>query len=367
MPDPRLAKMAQVLVRYSVGVKPGDKVFIQGSELAAPLMRELVRETLRAGGHPDVHAGVPGALEIFFKEASEDQLKHISPLQELVVGTYDCFINVKAPHNVKELAGVDPARQALHTRAMAPVNMTFMKRASSGELRWVLTQFPTQAGAQEAGMSLAEFEEFVFAACRLDEDDPVAAWQRVHDEQERLVERLGQVKELRIVAPDTDLTLSVEGRRWINADGRANFPDGEVFTGPVEDSAQGRIRFSFPGIYAGKEIEDIRLEFKDGKVVAAQAARGEDLLHALLDSDEGARFLGEIGIGTNFQIRRFSREMLFDEKIGGTVHLAVGAGYPETGSTNESGVHWDMLCDLRQGGEIYGDGRLIYREGRFLF
>ncbi|BAS26478.1 aminopeptidase [Limnochorda pilosa] len=367
MPDPRLSKMAQVMVRYSVAVKPGDKVFVQGSELAAPLLREVLRETLRAGGHPDVHANVPGAMEVFFKEASEEQLKHISPLQELVVGTYDCFINVMAPHNVKELSGVDPGRQAAHSRAMAPINTTFMRRAADGELRWVLTQYPTQAAAQEASMSLAEYEEFVFSACRLDDPDPVAVWQRVHEEQEHLIEKLSQLSEIRIVAADTDLTLSVAGRRWENADGKANFPDGEVFTGPVEDSAQGRIRFSFPGVYGGKEIEDIRLEFRDGKVVEARAAKGEDLLHALLDSDEGARYLGELGIGTNFQIQRFTREMLFDEKIGGTVHLAVGAGYPETGSTNQSGVHWDMLCDMRQGGEIYGDGKLVYREGRFLF
>lgn len=171
---------------------------------------------------------------------------------------------------------------------------------------------------------------------------------------------------LRIVAPDTDLTLRVGGRKWVSADGHNNFPDGEVFTGPVEDSADGYIRFSFPGIYAGKEIEDIRLEFDRGRVVRATARRGEDLLHALLDSDEGARYLGELGIGTNFEIQRFTRNMLFDEKIGGTIHLAVGAGYPETGSRNKSGVHWDMLCDMRDGGEIWADGRLIYRAGRFL-
>ncbi|MBE3599365.1 MAG: aminopeptidase [Limnochordaceae bacterium] len=366
MRDPRVSRMAEVLVRYSVEVKPGDLVLVQGSDLASPLIAEVYREVLRAGGHPDVVTGVPGLSEIFYKEASQAQLEHVSPLAQLSVEKYQVHVSIGGAHNVKHLAGVDPKRQAVRSKALAPLNTLFMQRAARGELRWVYTEFPTNALAQEAGMSLADFEEFVFAACKVDRPDPIAAWRSVHDEQERICRFLERFDVLRIVARDTDLTLRVGGRKWENADGKANFPDGEVFTGPVEDSANGYIRFSFPGIYAGKEIEDIRLEFQDGKVVKATARRGEELLHALLDSDPGARYLGELGIGTNFEIQRFTREMLFDEKIGGTVHLAVGAGYPETGSKNESGVHWDMLCDMRDGGEIYGDGRLIYRSGKFL-
>ncbi|MEW6047773.1 MAG: aminopeptidase [Bacillota bacterium] len=366
MADPRVSKVAQVLVRYSVSVKPGEPVLIQSSELAAPLVREVYREVLRAGGHPEVFAGLPGLAEVFLKEASDEQLAYVSPVRELTVDRYPVHVHIGAPHNVKELSGVDSKKQAARSRALAPLNNRFMERSARGELRWVYAEYPTQALAQEAGMSLADYEEFVFAACHVNDPDPVAAWRRFHDEQERICQALGKADVLRIVAPDTDLTLRVGGRRWENADGRYNFPDGEVFTGPVEDSATGYIRFSFPGIYAGKEIEDIRLEFDNGKVVKATARRGEDLLHALLDSDEGARYLGELGIGTNFEIQRFTRNMLFDEKIGGTIHLAVGAGYPETGSRNKSGVHWDMLCDMRDGGEIWADGRLIYRAGKFL-
>ncbi|WP_324669306.1 aminopeptidase [Geochorda subterranea] len=366
MADPRITRMAQVLVRYSVAVKPGEPVLIHCTDLAAPLVREIYREALRAGGHPEVNAGVPGLAEIFYKEASEAQLTYVSPLRELAVERYPVHIHIGAPHNVKELAGVDSRKQAMRSRALADLETRFMEKAALGEIRWVYAEYPTQALAQEAGMSLAEYEEFLFSACRLDEPDPAAAWQQVAAEQERICRALEQVDVLRIVAPDTDLTLRVGGRKWVSADGHYNFPDGEVFTGPVEDSANGHIRFSFPGIYAGKEIEDIRLTFRDGRVVEASARRGEDLLHALLDSDDGARYLGELGIGTNFQIQRFTRNMLFDEKIGGTIHLAIGAGYPETGSRNKSGVHWDMLCDMRDGGEIWADGRLIYQAGRFV-
>ncbi|HEY8498246.1 MAG TPA: aminopeptidase, partial [Limnochordales bacterium] len=312
--DPRLTRMAQVLVHYSVGVRPGEPVLIQSTDLAAPLVREVYREALRAGGHPEVVVGLPGLGEVFYQEASEAQLAYVSPMRELAVERYPVHIHIGAPHNVKELSGVDPRKQAARSRALAPLDARFMERAARGELRWVFAQYPTQALAQEAGMSLADYEAFVFSACRLDEPDPAAAWRQVAAEQERICRALERADVLRIVAPDTDLTLRVGGRRWISADGHYNLPDGEVFTGPVEDSASGHIRFSFPGIYAGREVEDIRLTFREGRVVEATARRGEALLHALLDSDPGARCLGELGIGTNFQIQRFTRDMLFDEK-----------------------------------------------------
>jgi aminopeptidase len=214
-------------------------------------------------------------------------------------------------------------------------------------------------------MSLAEYTDFVFGAGLLDHDDPVAEWRRIDAQQEKICDILNTKSDLRIVSTDTDISMSIAGRKWINCSGHENFPDGEVFTGPVEDTVNGHIRFSFPGIYAGKEIEDIRLEFKDGKVVKATAAKGEELLQALLETDEGARFVGELAVGTNFGIQNFTQNMLFDEKIGGTVHLAIGASYPESGGKNKSGIHWDMLCDMREGGEIYADGELIYRNGNF--
>ena len=215
-------------------------------------------------------------------------------------------------------------------------------------------------------MSLAEYAEFVFGAGLMNEDDPVAHWREIDAQQDKICQFLNTRSQLRIVSKDTDISMSIAGRKWINCSGHENFPDGEVFTGPVEDSVNGHIRFSFPGIYAGKEIEDIRLEFKDGKVVKATAAKGEELLQALLDTDAGARYVGEVAVGTNFGIQKFTRNMLFDEKIGGTVHLAIGASYPESGGKNESGIHWDMLCDMREGGEIYADGQLIYKSGKFL-
>jgi aminopeptidase len=241
-----------------------------------------------------------------------------------------------------------------------------MQRAAAGQLTWCGTLFPTQAHAQDAEMSLTDYEDFVYSAGHLDEDDPVAAWRAVSAHQQRLVDLLGQKRQLRIVAPDTDLTIGVAGRTWINADGAKNFPDGEVFTGPVEDSAEGHITFSFPAVHMGREVEGIRLEFEQGKVVKATARKGEDLLTSLLDMDAGARYLGEFAFGTNADIRRYTRNTLFDEKIGGTIHLAVGASYPDTGGRNQSGLHWDIVRDLRQGGRVYADGELIYQDGQFL-
>lgn len=364
--DPRIKRLAETLVHYSLKIKEGDLALIQGSDLAAPLIREVYREMLRAGAHPDVTVSIPGLREIYMHEANDKQIEHVSPISRLVYEKYDAVLSIGGGYNTRSMGSVDPKRQAARSKAMSEINKLFMERAGKGELRWCVTQFPTHSDAQEAGISLEEYADFVFRACRVTEDDPVAAWRQVKEEQERLVAAISAIDTLRIVGDGTDLTLRVGGRKWISADGEHNFPDGEIFTGPVEDSAQGHIRFSFPAIYAGKEVEDIRLTFENGRVVEAQAARGEELLKSLLAVDEGASRLGEIGIGTNFGIDRFTRNILFDEKLGGTIHLAVGAGYPETGSTNVSGIHWDMLCDLRDGGEIYGDGQLIYREGKFL-
>ncbi|PZN11446.1 MAG: aminopeptidase [Bacillota bacterium] len=363
--DPRITKLADVLVRYSLGLEAGDHFLITGTDLAAPLVREVYRAALRAGAHPEVLVQLEGLAEIFLKEASEEQLRTITPLQRVTYEEYASRLAIQAPRNVKGLSGVDPRRMAIAQEARKELSAKLMERIGRGG-KYCVTLFPTHALAQEAGMSLADYSEFVFEACFLNEDDPVAAWRDVSRRQQRIVDFLNETRELRVVGEDTDLTLSVAGRRWVNADGHVNFPDGEVFTGPVEDSVNGHIRFSFPGIFQGREIEDIRLRFEDGRVVAAEAARGQDLLEALLGTDEGARYVGEFAIGTNDRIRRFTRNLLFDEKIGGTVHLALGASYPMTGGRNQSAIHWDMICDLRRGGEIYADGELIYRDGKFL-
>lgn len=366
MADPRVERMAETLIHYSLEIKKGDLLLIRGSDLVAPLIKETYRKAIQAGAHVDVMVSLPGLAEAFLKEADDDQLNFVSPLNEVMVEKYDAMLAIRGEYNTRSLSGVDPKRQAARAKATAPVNQRFMERAAQGELRWCGTEYPTHAAAQDANMSLDEYQDFVFRACRVDEEDPVAAWREVHEEQERIIKAIEGIDQLRIVGEETDLTLRVGGRKWINADGEKNFPDGEIFTGPVEDSAEGHIRFSFPGIYAGKEIEDIRLTFEKGKVTNATASRGEDLVKALLASDEGASYLGEIGIGTNYRIDRFTQNILFDEKIGGTIHLALGAGYPETGSKNQSGIHWDMLADLREGGEIYGDGKLIYQDGKFV-
>jgi aminopeptidase len=241
-----------------------------------------------------------------------------------------------------------------------------MQRAGAGDFKWNLTIFPSDAYAQDAEMSTDDYREFIMEACRQNEPDPVAAWVAMREFQAGIVDWLTPRKELRLVAPGTDFRCSIAGRTWINSDGKRNFPSGEVFTGPVEDSAEGEVRFSFPVVTQGRQISDIRLKFEAGKVVDASAARNEAFLIESLDSDEGARRLGEIAVGTNFGITQFTGQILLDEKIGGTAHMALGAGYPETGSTNRSAIHWDLICDLRQGGRIEVDGEALLVDGQFV-
>jgi aminopeptidase len=366
MPDPRLDKLARVLVHYSLGLQPGHLFRINAPVVAADLVRAVYREAVRAGAYVLPRITVDGLDEIFLKTASEEQLRYLSPLAVQEIEQIDATLTIWADSNTKALTGVEPKRAALAQQARQPLMRTLMQRAAAGQLTWCGTLFPTQAHAQDAEMSLTDYEDFVYSAGHLDEDDPVAAWRAVSARQQRLVDLLGRKRQLRIVAPDTDLTLGVAGRTWINADGAKNFPDGEVFTGPVEDSAEGHITFSFPAVHMGREVEGIRLEFEQGKVVKATARKGEDLLTSLLDMDAGARYLGEFAFGTNADIRRYTRNTLFDEKIGGTIHLAVGASYPDTGGRNQSGLHWDIVRDLRQGGRVYADGELIYQDGQFL-
>ncbi len=366
MKDPRVQKLAEVLVRYSTTVQPGDKVAIRGEALAAPLIREVYAQVLQAGGHPLVNVELPGMQKLFYQYASDEQLRFIQPPLKLMAETFDVNISIRGAANTKALTNVDPARVVLEQQAHRELMETFLRRAASGELRWTLTLFPTDAHAQDAEMSLSEYEDFVFGACLPDHDDPVGWWQRLSDYQAKVVNYFKGKERVRVVGPDTELTLSIAGRTFINSDGHHNMPSGEVFTGPVEDSAEGHVHFSFPAVTRGREVEDVQLWFEKGKVVKATAQKGEDFLLKMLDTDEGSRYLGEFAIGTNTGITGFTRNILFDEKIGGTFHLAVGAGYPETGSRNQSAIHWDMICDLRQGGEIYVDDVLIHKDGKFV-
>lgn len=288
----------------------------------------------------------------------------MSPIDIDEINYCDARLVLIAEENTKLLSNVDPQRMALHKQARKPVMDRVMQRAAAGELRWCATWLPTQATAQDAGMSLGDFEDFVYQAGLLNEADPVAAWRSVDAEQQQIVDYLTAHDEIHIVAPGTDITYRVGGRTWINASGQRNFPDGEVFTGPIENSVNGYVHFSYPAVYYGNEVEDVRLTFSEGKVVSASAGRGTEFLHAMLDQDEGARFLGEVAFGLNYAIKRFSRNIAYDEKIGGTMHMALGASYPDTGGVNVSGLHWDMICDLREG-TVYADGQPCYAHGKF--
>jgi aminopeptidase len=367
MRDPRLEKLADVLVNYSVGVKKDQVVRISGPPVSQPLIIELYRKVVTAGGHPFARMAPEELGEIFLKTATDEQLKYVSPIALFEGERIDCSIGIWGEENTKALTNVDPEKIGLQQAARKPLFDTFMKRAAEGKLHWCGTQFPCQAAAQDAEMSLAEYEDFVFSAGLLDRPDPVAAWKKVSERQQRLTDLLNASKgDYRVVAANgTDLRMSVAGHKWINCDGHENFPDGEVFTGPVVESVNGTVNFSFPAVHHGREVDGVRLTFKDGKVVDASATKGEAFLISMLDTDAGSRFLGECAIGTNYDITRYTKNTLFDEKIGGTVHFALGAGYPETGNTNQSGLHWDMVVDLRQGGHVEIDGQKINVDGRF--
>jgi aminopeptidase len=365
MADPRIEKWAKALVGYSVDVRSGQTVVVTGQVAAEPLLREIAKEVVLKGAHPIVMPVIEGVATDLMLHGADEQLRFIPPTEEYMRLKADVVINVRAETNTRRMNAVDPARQSMYAAARRHLTEGYMQRAADGELDWTLTLYPTDAYAQDADMDTAEFEDFVMHACKLDRDDPVAAWKELREEQQRLIDWLDGKSEVHLTGPDTDLKLSVAGRTWINSDGRRNFPSGEIFTGPVEDSVNGHIRFSFPVVTAGREIDDIRLRFEDGKVVDATAAKNEDYLIETLDTDPGARYLGEFAFGTNFDIQRFIRNILFDEKIGGTVHMAVGRGYPETGSKNGSAIHWDMICDLRQGGQVTVDGELFQKDGRF--
>jgi len=366
MRDPRLEKLADVLVNYSTAVQPGQLVRISGPPVATPLVVELYRKVIAAGGHPLARTVPEELQEIFFKEASEEQLKFLNPLSLHEVERIDCSIGIWGEENTKALSNCDPKKMGLASSARKPIMETFLRRAAEGQLKWCGTQFPTQASGQDAEMSLAEYEDFVFRAGLLHLADPVAAWKQISQRQQKLADFLNGKRDYHVVASNgTDVRMSVVGRKWINCDGHENFPDGEVFTGPVIESVNGTIAFSFPAVHHGREVTDVRLTFKNGKVTEASASKGEDFLISMLDMDEGSRSLGECAIGTNYSITRYTRNTLFDEKIGGTVHFALGAGYPETGNTNQSGLHWDMVVDLREGGYVEIDGVKVNENGRF--
>jgi aminopeptidase len=340
-------------------------VLIRADLLGLPLVERVVENVLAAGGHPSVQLLADTLDEVMLRHASDEQLSWLSPVDQMLAERVDARIMIRAPGNTRLLSGIAPERQRMQQNAQRPISQTYMQRAAEGTHRWALTVFPCDAYAQEADMSLREYADFIYAATYADQEDPVACWHSVHDRQQRLVDWLAGKSQVVARGPNVDLTLSIAGRSFINSDGKRNMPSGEVFTGPVEDSVEGWIKFSYPALRGGREVDDIEFVFEQGRVVKASAGKNEAYLLSQLDSDDGSRYLGEFAIGTNDQIQRFTKNILFDEKIGGTLHVAIGAGYPETGSRNHSSVHWDFICDMRHDSEILVDGELFYKNGKF--
>ncbi|GIK39743.1 MAG: aminopeptidase [Chloroflexota bacterium] len=366
--DSFIEKMADVIINYSTAVQPGERVLLRGTSPAAePLIQALYQAALRAGGQAFtyIHLGDEDSLAIE-ATANPDLLAAVNPMLKLMYETCQVIVRVDASENPRALSSYPPERQRARLRAGAAVMNIQMEREGNGTLRRCTTQFPTQGYAQAAGMSLRQYQQFVFEACKVHLADPVAAWQEVERAQQRLVDYLAGKKHLHVRGQNIDLELSIAGRQFLNANGKVNFPDGEIFTGPVEDSVNGWVSFTYPAYYQSNEVVGVRLVFENGLVTQATADKNESFLLNTLDTDPGARRLGEFAIGTNNDIQRFTGSILFDEKIGGTVHMAMGQGYPQTGSTNTSSVHWDMICDMRDGGEIWVDGELFYRNGEFL-
>lgn len=366
MKDIRLNKLAKLLVNYSTAVKKGDFVFVSGDEVCTPLAVELAKEAILAGAHVETILSSQEIAEVKLKYSTEEQLKESNFIMENVIKKADVWLSIWGDRNTKVFSNIDSNKIKSNSQGASSWRKIYSQRMGDNTLRWCGTQFPTYSDAQEASMSLSDYEDFVYEAGLLHTDDPVAEWLKISAEQEKWVKYLDTKEYLHIISKETDIKVGIKGRKWINCDGKANFPDGEIFTSPIENDINGHICFSFPGIYAGKEIEGIRLEIKDGKVVKATAEKGEDLLIALLQTDEGASFFGEVAIGTNYGIQKFTRNMLFDEKIGGTIHMALGDSMPEAGGKNQSAIHWDMLCDMCTGGKIYADGELFYENGKFI-
>lgn len=365
MPDRRLSKLAEILVHYSLEIKPGDQFELRSNPLAHDLALLVYQEAIKAGAYVTNYVSLPGGEEVFYKYANDDQLDSVSPVRKLVTESFDVILSIGAEYNTRSLSAVDPQRLSRARKARTQLTKIFLERSAKKELRWCYTVFPTNASAQDADMSLADYQEFVYGAGLLDEPDPISAWRKEGQRQQELIEWFSGKDTVELKGNDVDLKFSIKDRTFKEADGKKNFPDGEIFTAPVEDSANGWVRFSLPAIYEGQEIIDVELWFENGKVVKEKAAKGQELLTASLNTDAGARFLGEWGIGTNYGIKHFTKNILFDEKMGGTIHLALGSGYPETGSVNESAIHWDMLCNMADS-EIKVDGYTFYKNGKVI-
>ena len=361
-----LKKYAKLLVNYCLDIKEGDRLFIQTTTLAEPLVREVYREALRAGASlVETDFIFRERSRIFLSEANEAQLKTISPFYKTAMSEFEAYLHIRAPFNLREDANTEGSKSKIRSEATSEINKIYFERTATRALKRNLCQYPTDASAQEAGMSLEEYQHFVFNACKLYEPDPEAAWLEVRKSQQHIVDHLNNCQSVRYVAEKTDITFSTEGRIWMNSDGQTNMPSGEVYTSPVENAVNGVVHFSYPCLYGGHEVEGVTLWVKDGYIERWEARRGQDYLDKIFKI-EGTRRFGEAAIGTNYNINKITKNILFDEKIGGSIHMAIGQSYLQTGGKNQSTVHWDMITDMTQGGEIIADGEVIYRNGLFL-
>lgn len=366
MTDQRTEKLASLLVNYSIGVKPKQKVLIHGESGSEPLLNEIFKQCLQLGAYPFISPYTEGYFYNVIRYAQPEQFHEIlQPYMDLM-NSVDARIRIQGETNTRELTQLDPGKVAKYFAESGRVTTRMLERETEGKLKWVLALYPTNAYAQDAEMSLEDYTDFVFNACMPDMNDPVGYWKKVAAQQGKLVAWLKGKKSVHITAPGTDLHLRIDGRPFKSCACEVNVPDGEVFTSPIENSANGQVHFTYPTVYQGSQVSGVRLEFKDGKCVRATAEKNEAYLNRMLDIDEGARFLGEFAIGTNEGITRATGNILFDEKIGGSFHLALGKSYAETLGVNKSDIHWDMICDLKQGGKIHIDDQLVYQDGKFI-
>lgn len=355
MADPRIKQLANILVNYSVKVKKGSYIELNFGIDAKELALEVYKLIIKNRAYPMVHAGVPGFGYAYYKNASKEQLMAFPKLAMYEAKLSTGSINIGGSYNTKELTNIDPKKISLRRKATRRISDIYIKKNN-----WVICEFPTNSLAQDAEMSLEEFEDFVYNACLKD-------WKKESMKQDKLKKIIDKGKHIRITGEETDLSFSIEGRQGIKCDGTRNMPDGEVFCAPVDNSAEGYIKYTYPAIYGGREVSGVRLEFHKGKVVKAEAEKGEAFLKDMIATDKGSCRLGEFGIGMNSGIKHFIKQILFDEKIMGTIHLALGMAYPEGGGKNKSAVHWDMIKDLRRGGKLFVDGKLIQKNGKFTF
>ncbi len=361
-----LKKYADLLVNYCVELQPGEKLYVRSTTLAEPLIREVFRSATKAGGHVEIDMDFREKNRIFMSEANDAQLQRVPPMYKMAMETFDAYIYIRAPFNLKEDNNLPKGRSGIRSKAMKAISKRYFERTATKELKRNLCQYPTLAGAQNADMSLEEYQEFIFGACNLFTEDPQQAWLNRRKDQQKIVDLLNKRDKVQYKGEGIDITFSTKGRTWINSDGQTNMPSGEVYTAPVEDSVNGVVHFSFPALYMGQEVEGVTLWVKDGYVEKWEAKRGQAFMDNLLKT-EGARRFGEAAIGTNYNINRFTKNILFDEKIGGTIHMALGQSYFQTGGKNQSAIHWDMIGNMVNGGQIFADDELIYENGKFIF